>query len=59
VIEQDIREFNKQFGFRPEFVNAESFQVATRVVLGGMGGSHLSADLLKMLKSLLRRWRNC
>ena len=49
-MESDIRNFNKQFAFRPEIMNIENLKVFENIIIGGMGGSHLSADLLKMLK---------
>lgn len=48
MIENDIRHFNGQFGFRPKLENALNLKVFNNIVLGGMGGSHLSADLVKI-----------
>ena len=41
-----IENFAKQFEFTPKIENGESLKKATSFVIGGMGGSHLAADLL-------------
>ncbi|MDP3996275.1 MAG: SIS domain-containing protein [bacterium] len=46
-MEKAILDFNKQFGWQPEIVNVEKLPVKSRFVVAGMGGSHLSADILK------------
>jgi len=43
-----IENFTKQFEFTPKIENGESLQKATSFVVGGMGGSHLAADLLSI-----------
>lgn len=48
-MEESIINFAKQFGYVSEMVGGdfESLGQYEHIVLGGMGGSHLSADLLK------------
>ncbi|MBI5139983.1 MAG: bifunctional phosphoglucose/phosphomannose isomerase [Candidatus Vogelbacteria bacterium] len=50
MIENNIKDFNKQFGFRPKTDNINNLKVLSDIVVGGMGGSHLSADLLKIFR---------
>ena len=45
-MEEAIKNFAKQFAWKPEIQNAEAFRPAKRLVVAGMGGSHLAADLL-------------
>lgn len=45
-----IKEAAKQFAFEPKIENKENFHPASKYVLVGMGGSHLAAGLLKILK---------
>ncbi len=45
-MEEAIKNFAKQFEWKPEIQNAGAFRTAQRLVLAGMGGSHLAADLL-------------
>lgn len=45
-----IKETAKQFGFEPKIENETNFHHASKYVLVGMGGSHLAAGLLKILK---------
>jgi glucose/mannose-6-phosphate isomerase len=47
-MEEAIKKFATQFNFDPEIQNSEKFKPAQSFVLAGMGGSHLSAGLLKM-----------
>lgn len=49
-MEQAIQDFHKQFLFQPVIVNSGYLKRARRFVVGGMGGSHLSAGLLQGLK---------
>lgn len=42
-----ILNFNKQFEFEPVIENAKKLQL-NKFIVGGMGGSHLAADLLKI-----------
>lgn len=48
MIEEDIRNFNKQFSWEPAIENQEFFhgRKLKKAVVLGMGGSHLGADLL-------------
>jgi len=48
-MEEAILNFPKQFEFKPEVVNAEKLLAGNSLVIGGMGGSHLAADILAML----------
>jgi glucose/mannose-6-phosphate isomerase len=50
---QVIESFPKQFAFEPEIVNSEKLLKAKKFVVGGMGGSHLAADILKVWKPQL------
>ncbi len=45
-MENAILNFNKQFSFKPEIVNAGALRRAHRLIVAGMGGSHLAGDLL-------------
>ncbi len=54
MIFQDIKTFNKQFGYEPEIQNASRLpQAPKKIIVCGMGGSHLAADLLKAWKPAL------
>lgn len=46
-MEQSIRNFAEQFGFEPEIKNKENLKPAEKFAIGGMGGSRLSAEILK------------
>lgn len=46
-MEEAIKNFSKQFGFKPEIVNGEKLKPAKKFIVAGMGGSHLAADVLK------------
>jgi len=48
-MEKAILNFPKQFEFKPEVVNAENLPTGKSLVVGGMGGSHLAADILTIL----------
>lgn len=53
-MEQAIRDFAKQFSFEPVIENADrmptfNVQGGWRAVVGGMGGSHLAADIFSAL----------
>ena len=51
MIIQDIKNFNKQFGYDPEVKNAGHLtQTAKKFIVCGMGGSHLSVNILKAWK---------
>lgn len=53
MMSQAIRDFPKQFQFEPVVENAEYLRRANRVIVDGMGGSHLAADLLCSYSSYL------
>lgn len=42
-----VMAFNTQFEYQPEIVNADALVQKKRVIVCGMGGSHLNADLVK------------
>ena len=42
-----FRDFNKQFEFEPKINNLKNLKKSSDLFLAGMGGSHLSADLVK------------
>lgn len=48
-MDKAIRDFSKQFAWKPEIKDEEKLKAFGQVVVGGMGGSHLSADLLASL----------
>lgn len=48
MIEEDIRNFNKQFVWEPVIENESLLKRRHKAVVLGMGGSHLGADLLKI-----------
>lgn len=43
-----IKNFNKQFEYEPRIENGAALKPTTKFLVVGMGGSHLSADLLKV-----------
>ncbi len=43
----------QQFAYIPTIINAEKVPTFKRVIVAGMGGSHLAADLLAMLDPML------
>ncbi len=47
-MEQKIKNFSEQFQFEPIIENKSKLKSADSFVVGGMGGSHLSAGLIKM-----------
>ena len=47
-MEEAIKTFATQFNFDTEIQNAEYLKSSEGFVLGGMGGSHLAGELLKM-----------
>lgn len=47
-----IRDFGEQLKFKPEIQNREKLQRKTHFIVAGMGGSHLSADILKYLSGV-------
>src|SRR3989344_3768948 len=50
-MQEAIKSFAKQFTFEPVIVNAELLKPSKKFVLGGMGGSHLAGDIIKMTRS--------
>jgi glucose/mannose-6-phosphate isomerase len=46
MMEKAIRDFPKQFVFEPVVERSENFAYMKQVIVSGMGGSHLAADLL-------------
>jgi len=48
-IKDSILNFPTQFDYTPEIVNGNKLKKAKKFVVVGMGGSHLAADLLKIL----------
>lgn len=46
-----IKNFAEQFNFKAVVENKSSLKPAKKVVLGGMGGSHLAGDIIKMVRS--------
>ena len=46
-MDQAIRELNKQFEYEPVVENGP-IKPAEKIIIAGMGGSHLAADLLKL-----------
>ena len=49
-MEKAIKDFGKQFAFRPAVQNARRLKKYERAIIIGMGGSHLGADLIKHWK---------
>lgn len=47
MMEKAIRDFPKQFEFKPVIDRAEELKQMPAVIVSGMGGSHLAADILK------------
>ena len=45
-----IKSFASQFAFSPKIENASKLKHYERYIVAGMGGSHLAADLVKILK---------
>lgn len=52
-MEEAIRKFGSQFDFSPVIENESKFELRDSSVLSGMGGSHLSAGLLKIFNPAL------
>lgn len=52
-MEEAIKNFGKQFDFVPTILNQSKFKPAESFVVCGMGGSHLSAGLLKIYNPAL------
>lgn len=47
VLDKAIKDFPRQFEYEPVIENTGNFKPADKFVVCGMGGSHLSADLIK------------
>ncbi|HEY4523465.1 MAG TPA: SIS domain-containing protein [Candidatus Paceibacterota bacterium] len=47
---KSIKDFAKQFAFKPLVQNARRLRKHERAIIIGMGGSHLGADIAKLLK---------
>lgn len=47
-MDKAVLAFNTQFAFQPEIVNAEALVQKSQVIVCGMGGSHLAADIIKL-----------
>lgn len=47
MIYDDIKNFQKQFGYEPKIENAAKLKKPKKIIVTGMGGSHLAADILK------------
>ncbi|TSC79833.1 MAG: glucose/mannose-6-phosphate isomerase [Parcubacteria group bacterium Gr01-1014_29] len=54
MMQQTIRDFPKQFLFELVVERAEQLQKKPAVIVSGMGGSHLAADLLKSVYTDVR-----
>lgn len=52
-MEESIRNFAEQFNFQPEIKNVGNLGMAENFVIGGMGGSLLSAGILKNIDERL------
>lgn len=52
-MEEAIKNIASQFNFSPVIENESKFKSSDSIVLGGMGGSHLSAGLLKIYNPTL------
>jgi glucose/mannose-6-phosphate isomerase len=48
-MEETIFNFNKQFDFEPEIKNPSALKDFDHIILCGMGGSHLAADIVKAI----------
>lgn len=46
-MEKSIREFPDQFNYVPEIFNRDKLVACKKVIIAGMGGSHLAADIIK------------
>jgi glucose/mannose-6-phosphate isomerase len=55
-MEEAILNFGKQFDYVPEIVNREKIKSFKRVIVLGMGGSHLPADVLKNINPQADIW---
>lgn len=53
MMDETIRNFPSQFGFEPKIENRKNLRPREKVVVCGMGGSHLAADILGRWKRSL------
>jgi len=49
-MEESIKEFSKQLAYNPVIENKDNFVKKDKFILCGMGGSHLAAGLIKMMR---------
>lgn len=47
---EDIKKFHQQFAWMPHVENAAALTTHDTIIIAGMGGSHLAADILQTLK---------
>lgn len=47
MFKDNINNFPKQFGWQPEIENADKLEAKEKIIILGMGGSHLAADILR------------
>ena len=52
-MENILKNFKSQFKFEPKISNAKKFKLKEKLLIFGMGGSHLPADLLKITHPFL------
>ncbi|MBI2013696.1 MAG: bifunctional phosphoglucose/phosphomannose isomerase [Candidatus Colwellbacteria bacterium] len=52
-MKESILNFPEQFKYKPEVTNSNKLRGFKRIIVIGMGGSHLAADLLKIYKPAL------
>ncbi len=53
IMQESIRNFAEQFNFEPTIENSDNLKPAKSFVVGGMGGSRLSAEILKAISENL------
>ncbi len=53
MMKDAILGFAEQFAFQPELKQADNFSLQEKVIVCGMGGSHLAADILQAVKPKL------
>ncbi len=54
MLYEAIKNFNKQFEYRPEIKNGAKLAKFDKFIVVGMGGSHLAADMLKIWNPYLK-----
>lgn len=54
MMDQAILDFAKQFDYQPQINNEGQLKRREKVIVCGLGGSHLAADIIKDLKPKLR-----